>query len=159
MSLKEKISEDLKTAFKNKEEKKVGVLRLLLSAIKNKELEKRAAAKTGEEQALSDEEVLALAQSEVKKRKEAINQYTQGGRPELAAKEQEEIDIIQTYLPEQLAEEEVKKIVQEAVAKSGASSIKEMGAVMAVVMRELKGRADGNLVSALVKEALSDKNA
>lgn len=159
MSLKEKISEDLKTAFKNKEEKKVGVLRLLLSAIKNKELEKRAAAKTGEEQTLSDEEVLALAQSEVKKRKEAINQYTQGGRPELAAKEQEEIDIIQIYLPEQLAEEEVRKIVQEAVAKSGASSIKEMGAVMAVAMRELKGRADGNLVSALVKEALSDKNA
>lgn len=159
MSLKEKISEDLKTAFKNKEEKKVGVLRLLLSAIKNKELEKRAAAKTGEEQALSDEEVLVLAQSEVKKRKEAINQYAQGGRPELAAKEQEEIDIIQTYLPEQLVEEEVKKIVQEAVVKSGASSTKEMGAVMAIVMRELKGRADGNLVSALVKEALSNKNA
>ncbi len=155
MSLRDQLAEELKVAFKNQEEKKVGVLRLLLSAVKNRELEKRAAGKTEEEQQLTNEEILTLLQSEVKKRKEAIKQYEQGGRPELAAKEQEEIDVIWPYLPEQLSEEEIKKVVRSVVAKNGASCAKDIGTVMAAVMKELKGQADGNLVSTVVKNALA----
>jgi len=162
MTLKEKINQDFKEAFKAKEEKRVSVLRMLNSAIKNKELEKRAKLiKTVTEEAelqkqsqLIDEEVLAVLGTEAKKRKDSIEQFNRGGRPEMATSEAEELKILAAYLPEQMGEEEVRKLVKEAVAESGASSAADLGKVMKVLMPKVKGRADGNLVNRIVKEEL-----
>ena len=162
MTLKEKISQDFKDAFKAKEELKVSVFRLLNSAIKNKEGEKRiklikqgAAESDLEIQSqLQDGEVLAVIASEVKRRKDSVKQYTEGGRPELAAREEAEIKILSAYLPEQIGEEEIRKIVQESIKESGVSSLQDLGKLMKVLMPRVKGLADGDLVNKIVKEEL-----
>ncbi len=154
MSLKEKIHQDLNEALKSREELKTSVLRLLLSSILNKEKDKRYKSGKPEDISLTDEEIIDVISSESKKRKEAIELYQKGGRPELAKKEKEEMDILQKYLPEQLSEEEIRKLVKEAVAKTGAKEQKDMGKVMAELMSKVKGRADGSLVSSIVKELL-----
>jgi len=161
--LKEKISQDFKEAFKAKEELRVSVLRMLSSGIKNKEMDKRAKlVKSGtsdeavlqKESQLNDEEVLLAIGTEVKRRKDSIKQYQDGGRPELAAQEEAELKILSVYLPEQMGEDEVRKIVIESIKEAGAAGAQDLGKVMKVLMPKVKGKADGNLVNQIVKEEL-----
>ncbi len=153
--LKEKIQEDLNSALKEKKELEVSVLRMVLAAVLNKEKEKRFKLGKAEEIPLTDEELIEVISSEIKKRREAVELYTRGARPELADKERKETEILQKYLPEQLPEEEIRKLVKEAVAKTGAKEMKDMGKVMAELMPKIKGKADNALVSRIVKEFLS----
>ncbi|MBU2036649.1 GatB/YqeY domain-containing protein [Patescibacteria group bacterium] len=163
MTLKEKINQDFKDAFKAKEELKVSVLRLLNSSLKNKETEKRTKlVKTGQQDEavlvkdsqLLDEEVLAVIGAEAKRRKDSIEQYKTGGRPELAAQEEAELAILTVYLPEQMGEEEIRKIVQESITESGAVGVVDLGKIMKVLMPRVKGKADGGMVNKIVKEEL-----
>lgn len=163
--LKEKIHGDLQEALKNKEEIKTSVLRLLLASISNKETEKRTKIwkqkpetkpeQLEKESVLADEEIIDVISSEIKKRKEAIELFSKGGRQNLADKEKAEADILQTYLPKQLPEDELKKLVEQAIAKTGAKEQKDMGRVMAELMPQVKGKADSSLVSKIIKESLS----
>ena len=142
--LKEKLTDDLKTAMKNADQLTVGVLRLLMAAIKNKEIEKRTQ--------LSEEEVLQVLSNEAKKRKDSIDVFSQGGREDLAKKEREELLILEQYLPKQLSAEETEQIINRVLTRV---SVKEFGPVMKEVMKELKGKADGKLVSGIIKKKLS----
>jgi hypothetical protein len=153
--LKVKIQEDLNSALKDKKELEVSVLRLVLAAILSKEKEKRFKSGKAQEISLTDEDLIETISSEIKKRREAIDLYIKGGRPELAEKEKKEMEILKIYLPEQLPEEEIKKLVSEAIAKTGAKEIKDMGKVMAELMPKVKGKADSGLVSKIVKELLA----
>ncbi len=164
MALKGNIREDLKEAVKNREELKSSVLRLLLAAIFNKEKEKRYKlskekpelneAELEEESQLNDEEVIDVISSEAKKRKESIGEFEKGKRMDLAEKEKKELEILEKYLPEQMSEEEIKKLVKEAIDKTVAKEMKDMGKVMQEVMPKVKGKADGSLVSKIVRELL-----
>jgi hypothetical protein len=161
MNLREKIDSDFKEAFKAKDEARVSVLRLLLASIKNKELEKRMKLSKSEKvedlerlSKLTDEEIIGVASSELKKRKEAAEQYKNGGRQELADKESAEAKIISQYLPAQLGEDELNKLVKEAIEKTGAASPADLGKVMGVLMPQVKGKADGAEVTRIVKEEL-----
>jgi len=147
MNLKEKIEKDFIEAYKAKDEDKTSVLRMVKSAIKNKEIEK------GE--TLSDNETESVVAKEIKQRRDSASEYKKGGRDDLVKKEEKEISILSGYLPEQLSEEEISKIVEKAVADSNASGIKDMGKVMGIIMPEIKGKADGSLVSELVKNKLN----
>ncbi len=165
MSIKEKIKQDLKEAMQQKEAEKVSVLRLLSSAIFNKEKDKRAKLSKQEEDAekldqmsqLSDEEIIEVISSEAKKRKDSIEQYKQGGRDDLAEEEKKELEILNKYLPEQMPEEEIRKIAKQKIEEIGASGPQETGKVMGVIMPQVKGKADGNLVSKIVQEELKNK--
>lgn len=159
--LKEKLKADVKEALKAGDSNRRTVLGMVLSAIQNKELEKRAkAAKVegGSDLAtageLTDDEVLAVVASEVKKRKESIAVFEQGGRPELAADEKKEVELLSGYLPEQLSKAALQTLVQEGITATGATTIKDMGKVVGYVMGKAKSAADGQVVSALVKEEL-----
>jgi uncharacterized protein YqeY len=143
----EKINSELKEALKAKDEKKSGILRMIISALRNKEIEKKGA---GKEPVLTEEEVLDLVKKEAKKRKEAITLYEQGGRPELAAVEKSELELIQTYLPAEMSREEIEKIVLE-IKNSGVS---EFNVLIKEAMARLKGQADGKLVAEIVKSVL-----
>jgi uncharacterized protein YqeY len=164
MALKETIRENLKSALKEKRELEASVIRQILAAILNKEKEKRftvskakpdiAEADLEKESNLTDEEITEVFSSEAKKRRESIVSFEKGKRQDLVEKEMKELEVIKKYLPEQLSEEELKKIVKEAVEKTGVQTIKEMGKVMAELMPKVKGKADGNLVGAFVKELL-----
>jgi len=153
--LKQRIKEDLNSAVKQNDETKRSTLRLLLAAISNKEIDKKYKEKIEEEAQLTEEEVVSVIASEAKKRKEAAFEFEKAGRKESAEKETNELRVLQSYLPEQLSEEEIGKLVQEAVEKTGASSIKEMGKVMAELAPKIKGKADGSVVSRIVKDFLS----
>jgi len=155
MTLKERIQEDIKSSVKNKEELRVSVLRLLSAAILNKEKEKRYKSGEEKEVQLTDEEIIDVIAAETKKRKEAIADYEKGNREELAEKEKKEMEILQQYLPEQLSEEEIKKIVKAAIEKIGAKELKDMGKVMQELAPQIKGKADGSLVSKTVKDLLA----
>lgn len=152
MSLKQTISDDLKNALKSGDSFKVGILRLLLSALYNKEIEKRG---KGEKSELSEEEVIEVLMKESKKRKEAIEIYSKAGRQDLAVQEAKESEIIKIYLPEQLSEAEVEKITLKAIEKIGAKNQKDFGKAMAEAMKELKGKADALKVSEIIKKKLS----
>ncbi len=164
MTLKENIQEDLKSALKEKKELEVATLRMLLAAIQNKETEKRTkfwrqkpeaqSEELEKESHLTETEVLEVIFSEIKKRKEAILEYEKGKREELAKKEKAESEILEKYLPEQLPEEEIKKLATEAIDKVGAKGIKDLGKVMAELMPKVKGRVEGSLVSKIVKELI-----
>jgi len=162
MSLHDQLNVDFKTVFKAKEELKTSVLRMLLSAIKNKEFEKRNklsktekdAVKLEKNSQLNDEEVMAVIASEAKKRKDSIDQYEKGGRAELAKKEKEELVILQVYLPEQMNEDKIRQLVKEAITKAGAAGAQDTGKVMKELMPQVKGKADGGSVSRIVKEEL-----
>jgi len=149
MSLKQKITADLLAAMKAGDTLKRDVLRMLDAMIKNTEIEKLK-----KEAGLDDSEVQEVISRAVKQRKDAASQYTAGNRPELAEKENKEIEILITYLPQQLSEEEVQKVVEEIIAKVGATSKADIGKVMGPVMGKLKGLADGNLVKKIVEEKL-----
>lgn len=149
MSLKQKITADLLVAMKAGDNLKRDVLRMLDAMIKNTEIEKLK-----KEAGLTDSEIQEVIGRAVKQRKDAAAQYAAGGRPELAEKENNEIAILLEYLPKQMSEEEVRKVVAEIIAKVGATSKAGMGKVMGPVMGKLKGLADGNLVKKIVEEEL-----
>lgn len=155
----QKINSDLVTALKKRESLKTETLRLLLSSVHNKEIEKRglsAQAGKGNEAALNDEEVLEVINKEAKKRKEATELFIKGGRKDLADKETAELQILKDYLPAELGESEVLKIIEEVVRlKPGGPQ--DFGRIMGEVMKQLKGRADASIVSRLVKERLESR--
>lgn len=145
-SFKEKLSGDLKESMKAGDSTKVGTLRMVLSAIQNRAIEKKAKSK----EELTDDEILDIFRKEAKKRKEAIEIYSKAGRDDLKDKEVSELNIIQTYLPPELGEADIEKIAKGAI-KAGA---KDFGGVMKAVMKESKGRADSRLASAIIKKLL-----
>lgn len=147
MALKERITEDMKAAMRAGEKDRLGVIRMLQAAIKQREVDERIT--------LDDAAVLAVIEKMVKQRREAIAQFEAGGRADLAAKETQEIDVLKVYLPEPLSESELMGLIDHAVATTGAASIKDMGKVMAAVKAEAAGRADMGAVSALIKQRLS----
>jgi len=153
--LKVQIQNDTKEAMKSKDAFVVGVLRMLLAVILTKEKDKKFKEKSESEIQLSDEEIISVISSEIKKRKDAIALYTQGNRPELAEKEQKEIEIIKKYLPAQLSDEELRKLVQESIAKTEATEIKDTGKIMADLMPQVKGKADNSEISKIIKELLA----
>jgi uncharacterized protein len=147
MSLRDRINDDVKTAMRNKESDKLTALRMLTAALKQKEVDERIE--------LTDTHVLALVEKLIKQRKDSITAYEQGGRPDLAAKEKFELDLLAVYLPAQMSEAEVEAAVAAAVAQAGAASPQDMGKVMAIVKPALAGKADMGMVSAKVKAALA----
>lgn len=148
MALPEQIQSDLTAAMKARDKETVKTLRMIVAAIRNARVE---GGRSGD---LSDEETLALLTREAKKRTEAAEAYDQAGRPELAAEERAELEIVRRYLPEQLGEEEIRAAVDEAVAETGAQGPGDLGRVMSAVMPKLRGRADGKAVNAIVRERL-----
>lgn len=165
MALKQQLQADLKEAFKAGDALKKSVISMLIAAVKTREIEKRVkyaktdatadAAKLDEMAQLTDEEIIETISSELKKRKDSITQYESAGRPELAEQEKSELALLMTYMPEQLSEAELRDIVAAAKSEVGVASVKDMGKLIGAVMAKVKGKADGTLVSQLVKEALS----
>ena len=165
--LKEEIQNTITRAMKEGDEVVRSTLRMLSAAVVSKEKEKRYKISKQKPDLteeglvkgsqLTDEEIIDVITSEIKKRKDSVAAYEMGKREDLVKKEKEEIEILQKYLPEQLSEEEIKRIVKEAIKKTVAKEIKDMGKVMAELMPKIKGRADGSLVSKIVKELLTAK--
>ena len=147
-TLKERIDADLKDAMRSKNELTLSVVRMLKSAVKYKEVEPGAAA-------LDDAGVQKVIATLIKQRRDSIQQFNDAGRPELAQKEEQEIAVLQNYLPQQLSAQELEQLVQAAVAESGAQSAKDMGAVMKAVGPKVAGRSEGRAVSEAVKAALA----
>jgi uncharacterized protein YqeY len=145
-TLKERITEDMKSAMRASDKERLGTIRMLQAAIKQREVDERIT--------LDDAQVLAVIEKMVKQRKESIAQFELGGRTDLAAKEKAEIEQLQAYLPAQLSEAEVEALIKEAIATTGAASIKDMGKVMGVVKSKAAGRADMAAVGARVKAVL-----
>ncbi|MFZ2390680.1 MAG: GatB/YqeY domain-containing protein [Minisyncoccales bacterium] len=162
----EEIKKDLISALKEKNETTVSTLRMVTSSIFNKEMEKRvkvleAEPNLNEEQIkekvkLNDEEVIEVVSSEVKKRRDSIAQFEQGGRADLIEKEKTELEVLKKYLPKELTEDEIRKIVKDSIAKSGATTMKDIGIVMKEVSPQTKGKADGNVVAKIVREELGN---
>lgn len=151
MALKDQIMADLKEAMKNKQQDRLRVLR----SIKAKLLEKEISERKGGKGELSDEHAVEVLMKAAKQRKESIDQFKEGGRDDLVKQEKEELVIIESYLPDMLDEEEVRDIVRKKIDELGAKTMADMGKVMGVLMQELKGEAEGSLVSKVVKEELS----
>lgn len=149
MTLKVRVMEDLKEAMKRKDTITVSTLRLLLSEIKNKEIDKK-----GE---LTDDEVLAIIQKAVKQREEALEHYKTANREDLIDKETKELEVLKSYLPKPLTEEELEVIIDEAIRSVGAVGPKDIGSVMKVLMPKVRGRIDGKVVNEKVREKLSAK--
>jgi len=146
MSLKDRIQEDMKAAMRAKDAPRLSAVRLLLAALKQKEVDER--------KDLADADVLAVIEKMVKQRRESIAQYEKAARADLAAQEQFEIGVLQGYLPQQMSAAEVEQAVTRALAETGAASVKDMGKVMALLKPQLAGRADVGKVSALVRARL-----
>ena len=147
MTLKERITEDMKAAMRASEKERLSTIRMLQAAIKQREVDERIT--------LDDAQVVAVLEKMVKQRKESVVQFEQGGRADLADKEKAEIALLTAYLPAQLSEAEVDALIREAIAATGAASVKDMGKVMGVVKAKAAGRADMGAVSARIKAALS----
>jgi uncharacterized protein len=147
MPLKERITEDMKGAMRAGEKERLGTIRLILAAIKQREVDERIT--------LDDGQVLAALEKMIKQRKESIAQFESGGRADLVAKEQAELAVLQAYLPAQMSEAEIDALITAAVAATGASSIKDMGKVMGIVKAQAQGKADMGAVSARIKQKLS----
>ncbi|MDQ7055501.1 MAG: GatB/YqeY domain-containing protein [Persephonella sp.] len=145
--LLKKLQEEMKTAMKSGDRDRLSVIRMLISEIKKVQIDKK--------RELTDEEIMQVLQRYAKQRKESIKQYREAGREDLAQKEENELQIVQEFLPQPLSEEEIEKIVEEVIQQTGASSMKEMGKVMKAVMERVKGRAEGSTVSSIVKKKLS----
>jgi uncharacterized protein len=146
MGLREQIDSDIKDAMKSGAKDKVSALRMLSAALKNKQIEKRSP--------LTDGEVTDTVRSLIKQRKDSIEQFGKGGRQDLVDKEAAEVAILEVYLPQQMAREEIEKIVREVIGQTGAQGAKDMGKVMKALVPVLAGRADNKLVSELVKSSL-----
>ena len=149
--LHQRIINDLKEALKSGNSFVAGTLRMILSSLHNREIEKRG---KGLEETLSEEEIIEVLFKESKKRKEAIEAFTKGNRDDLVQKETKELKIIENYLPQLLSEAEIEKIVNEVIEKMGTAEIKNFGRVMGETMKELKGKADASAVSEIVKNKL-----
>jgi uncharacterized protein YqeY len=149
MSFQSRIDQDIKSAMLAREAAKLSVLRMLKTSLMNAAIEKGGAGSV-----LDDTDALAIVRKEVKKRQDSVEAFEKGGRPEMAASEKAEIDILNTYLPQQLSAAEVEALVKAAIAESGATSRKEMGAVMKLVNANAAGRADGRTLSAEVQKQL-----
>ena len=147
MALREQLNEDIKTAMKARDSERLGALRLLSAAAKQREVDERIT--------LDDAALVAIVEKEIKKRRESIAQYEKAQRQDLADKEKFEISVIEVYLPKQLAQAEIDAIVAEAIASTGAKSAADMGKVMGVVKPKLAGKADMGKVSAMVKAKLA----
>jgi uncharacterized protein YqeY len=147
MGLKQTLENDLKEALRSKDERRKSTLRLALAAIHNAEIAKGKALEEGE--------VLAVLSKEAKQRRESAAMFAEGGRQDLVDQENEELEILAEYLPEQLSEAEIETRVREVIAEVGATSAAQMGDVMRVLMPQMKGKADGQLVSTIVKRILS----
>lgn len=148
MSLQDKIQSDITDAMRSKEALKLSVLRMMKAAVKNKEIDKM--------KTLDESEVIAVLNTLVKQRRDSVEQFRAGGREELAQKEESEIKILEQYLPAAASEDDIRRSVEEAIAETGAASMKDMGKVMKATMTRLAGKtADGSRVSALVKEKLA----
>lgn len=147
MSLQGNITDDVKSAMKAGEKDRLKVLRLITAAIKQVEVDER--------RELGDEDVLAILVKMVKQRRDSITQYTDGNRQDLADIEQAEIEVIETYLPEQLSDDEIAEIIDEAIASTGAEGMRDMGKVMGIVKSKVQGRADMGQVSGRVKARLA----
>jgi len=147
MSLLQKISDDMKSSMKARDQFRVNTLRLVIAQLKNEQIDLRSE--------LTPEQELSIVKNAAKKRKEAIEIYEKTNRNDLLEKEQKELSIISEYLPEQMSEEEIEKVVSETIEKLAATSLKEMGKVMAEAMKSLKGKADGKEVQQLVRRKLA----
>jgi uncharacterized protein YqeY len=147
MSLKARITEDMKNAMRSGEKDRLGLIRMLLAAIKQREVDERIE--------LDDTQVLSVIDKMIKQRRDSITQFEAGGRADLVAKESAEIDWLSDYLPAQLSDAELDALVQEAIATTGASSMKDMGKVMGYVKPKAQGRADMGALSARIKAALA----
>ena len=147
MSLKDRITEDMKAAMRAKDSERLGTIRMITAAIKQREVDERIT--------LDDVQVLSVLEKMIKTRKESVVQFQQGGREDLVAKEQKEIDLLQAYLPAQLSEAELDALIAQSIAEAGATSIKEMGKAMALLKQKAAGRADMSAVSAKLKAKLS----
>ncbi|HET8552480.1 MAG TPA: GatB/YqeY domain-containing protein [Gammaproteobacteria bacterium] len=147
MSVKDSLTADMKTAMKAGDKESLGVIRMALAAIKQREIDSQSS--------LNDGEAIAVLDKMVKQRRESIDQFTAAGRNDLAERESREVDILQRYLPQPLPEGEIDALIERAVAASGAASMKDMGRVMAALKDQMQGRADMSAVSAKVKAKLS----
>jgi hypothetical protein len=145
--LKQRVQDDMKAAMKAADKRKLGVIRLVLAAIKQREVDERIE--------LDDAQILAVLDKMVKQRRDSVEQYTKAGREDLAEQERYEVRVCQEYLPEALAEGELVVLVDEAIAATGATAMKDMGKVMARIKPEVQGRADMGAVSKLVKQQLA----
>lgn len=148
MSLLTTLNDDIKTAMKSKDKDTLSILRMLKAAIQNEQI------KAGRD--LDGEEELTVLSREMKQRRDSLSEFEKAGRDDLADKVKIEITIVEKYMPKQLSEEEIRQIVQTAIDQTGATSPKEFGKVMGAVMPEVKGKADGNQVNAIVKELLQE---
>jgi uncharacterized protein YqeY len=146
MNLKDKLTEDLKQTMRHRDEQRKSTLRLVMAAIKNAEIEKR--------RELTEEELLAVIAKEAKQRRESIAEFERGGRQDLVDREEAELQILLAYLPEQLSREEIAAQARQIIAEVGAASPAQMGQVMRQLMPLMQGKADGKLVSQVVKELL-----
>ncbi len=155
MELKSRIESDLKAALKGKDALKASALRMVIAAVKNKEIEERGLKKIKPGDELDDAGVIRIIAMLAKQRQESIEMFKNGGRDDLAKKEADELKLLEGYLPSQLTAAEVEKIVDEAVKESGAAGPKDMGNVMRVVMPKIAGRADGKLVNEIVRKKLT----
>ena len=151
MSLKEKIDQDLKNSMKSGDKDRLNAIRSIRAAL----LEKEVSIRVGGKAVLSDDQEIEVLVSLAKKRRDAIEQFTAGNRPDLAATELSELRVIEEYLPEPVSDDEINSIVKDVVAKTGASSMKDIGKVMGEAMKALKGKADGTKVQQVVKSLLS----
>lgn len=151
MGLKKQIDRDLKEAMKSSDKNRINTIRSIRAAL----LEKEVSIRIGGKAELSDEQELEVLMSLAKKRKDSIDQFLNAGRHDLVETEQAELTVIETYLPAQMSDDEIKAIVHEIIARTGATSMKDMGKVMGASMKELKGKADGSRVQDIVKSALS----
>ena len=147
MSLKDRITDDMKSAMRAGEKERLATIRLALAAIKQREVDERIV--------LDDSQLLAIVEKMIKQRKEAITQFEAGKRADLVAKEQAEIAVLQAYLPAQMSDAEIDALIAEAIAATGAASIKDMGKVMGAVKAKAQGKADMGAVSARIKQKLS----
>jgi uncharacterized protein YqeY len=147
VTLKERITEDMKAAMKGADKERLSTIRMIQAAIKQREVDERVT--------LDDAQVLAVLEKMIKQRKESIVQFDQGGRADLAAKERGEIELLRAYMPAPLSPAELDEVIRSAIAESGATSVKDMGKVMGIVKSRAAGRADMGAVSARIKAALT----
>ena len=147
MGLRELIPEDLKNALRNKNTFELSVLRMLQAALVNKEIDKR-------KEALTDEDVISVVGTEIKKRRDAAREFENVNRPDAADQEKAEIEILMKYMPQQMSEDEIRDAVKKAVEDTQAESMQDIGKVMKVLMPQVKGKADGSIVNKIVKEEL-----
>jgi len=146
-TLTTRITDDVKAAMRSKDKDRLAVLRLITAAIKQIEVDQRIT--------LDDDQVISVLEKMLKQRKDSIEQFSKAGRDELVAQEASEIEIIQQYLPEQLSEDEIKALIDEAISTTNAASMKDMGKVMGLLKPKLAGRADMGMVSRIIKDQLS----